>query len=176
MSAVNYPLRAKLACRMRRRLRGFTMIETVLVLAVGMGVLIGGVLFYMQLEGSAQKNDKLNHINAVAAEMKTLGRSLVSYDDIQDPTSNPPVAQGKNVKDAAIVRLSGLHEATFANIDVESDGDGFYLHLFDLNDGTCRQLRITDFGPGVLVASATDCANGLLSIYYGPEPGQPPSI
>lgn len=150
----------------KARSRGFTMIETVLVLAVALSMLIGGIMYYMQMDGSAQKNEKLNTVTAIAAEMKTLSRQFVNLDDIEDPTASPAVSAGKNVKDGAIANITGLHVSTFANIDVETDGSTFFIHLFDLNDGVCRQLRIADYGPGTLVASATDCEVGTLSIFY----------
>ncbi len=56
----------------RHRKRGFSLFEAVLVLAIGMGLIIGGIVYYQSAEGAARDRDshtQILRILAGAAEM-----------------------------------------------------------------------------------------------------------
>ena len=64
------------------RQRGFTLIETVLVLAVGIMMIISAMVFYMQSRFSAQVYETSRFISAVALNITEAGRRMGSYDTI----------------------------------------------------------------------------------------------
>ena len=64
------------------RNRGFTLIETVLVLAIGILMIIGAVVFYMQSRFSAQVYETSRFLSVTALNVTEAGRKLGSYSTI----------------------------------------------------------------------------------------------
>lgn len=65
----------------RQRQRGFTLMETVLVIAVGLGLVIGGIMFYQAAFAKAEAAHVARMISGLAADVRLLhakGGSVLS--------------------------------------------------------------------------------------------------
>lgn len=63
----------------RLRKSGFTMMETVLVVAAGLGLLVGGVIFYQQAKSTQVVADKTRAFNAISSEIRSQYDKKVDY-------------------------------------------------------------------------------------------------
>lgn len=61
------------------RKRGFTLMETVLVIAVGIGLLVGGIVFFQQAESARVVSDKTKAFNAISSEIRSQYDKKVNY-------------------------------------------------------------------------------------------------
>ena len=86
-----------------KRAKGFTLIEIVLVLAVGLGLIIGGVVFYRQASENSEYNDAVRRINALSAEVRSQYRNVADWafleTDASDPLPESPFALRSGLSD-----------------------------------------------------------------------------
>lgn len=156
-------LRAELQEK-RARKRGFTMIETVLVLAVGLSLIVGGIVFYMQADSSSVISDKTRLAVGISSEVRSQARTMESFNHL---SSGAPVAAGGDIK-TFVMENSAIPAAQFNNIAITADGQSFDLVLSELSETVCFRLGMSDLGPNSTVPSTyrADCAAGNLTITY----------
>lgn len=125
------------------RKRGFTLMETVLVIAVGLGLLIGGIVFYQQANASSTVTDKTRAAVGVSSEVLSQYRTQASF-GTEDITTS--------VKNA-----SSIPDGVWNHVGtVTGAGQSFTLTLPNLDSRVCQ--RIADSG-AQLGANATATCN-----------------
>lgn len=127
----------------RQRLRGFTMMEMVLVIAAGLGLLVGGVVLYRQAEMSRLVAEKVRTFAAISAEIRQLYREDASYTGLIDT----PVIQAK----------STLPASMFQNMFVTRLGGngGFLIRLSYLDQKVCQRIAANADGLGSNIAGVS---------------------
>lgn len=142
------------------RKRGFTLIEITLVLAVGLGLIVGGLMFFQQAQASSEVTDKTRAIVSVSTEMRAQARTASNFTALIGEAAAP-------IADSAFGVRSGLPDATFNDIAIVAGANAqeFTIDVANLDEGVCERLAIADLGPKS-VADATDCGAGTLSVTY----------
>lgn len=149
----------------RARKRGFTMIETVLVLAIGLSLIVGGIVYYMQADSSSVISDKTRLAVGVSSEVRSQARTLESFNHL---STGAPVAAGSSVK-TFVMENSAIPAAQFNAIDIMADGQEFDIVLTNLSETVCFRLGLSDLGPNSSIPAsyrATCEADGELTITY----------
>ncbi|MCW3782576.1 PulJ/GspJ family protein [Defluviimonas salinarum] len=136
------------------RKRGFTLIETVLVLAVGLGLIVGGIIFFQQAQASSDLTDKTRVAVGVSSEVRSQFRTAASFG-----------TAGTDIT-AAVSAASSLPAATYNALQVIAQDQEFDLLFANLNEKVCNRMALpaTDLGPNS--TKTADCANGNLTVTY----------
>lgn len=136
------------------RKRGFTLIEITLVLAVGLGLIVGGLMFFQQAQSGSEVTDKTRAMVSVSSEIRAQYRTAAQFPVLTDPSSEV----------TSIKTRSGLPAATFNDMTITNAtaGQNFTLTLSNLTASVCERLSIADLGP----KSTATCATGTLTVVY----------
>ena len=150
------------------RTRGFTLIEITLVLAVGLGLIVGGLMFFQQAQTSSEVTDKTRALVSISSEVRAQYRSKTNLYDLNDPASGG-VATGTTTG-AAIAATpfgvrSGLAAATFNDVMTLEAGywgdfNEFMIKMEKLDVSVCKRLVISDLGPKSSATCTTMDLNG----------------
>ena len=135
--------------------RGFTLIETVLVLAIGLGLIVGGIVFFQQAQASSDLTDKTRSAVGISSEVRSQYRTAANFG-----------AADADIKED-VMTSSSIPEAQFNNvaIAVGADPQEFVLTFSALNEKVCNRMASSDLGPNSASDDA-DCANGNLAVTY----------
>lgn len=68
------PRSVKLVMGLRKRMRGFTLIEVVLVIAIGLGIVVGGLVFYQQAHDRAELTSRITVASQIQAYLPKFAR------------------------------------------------------------------------------------------------------
>ena len=138
------------------RKRGFTLIETVLVLAVGLGLIVGGLVFFQQAQASSDLTEKTRVAVGVSSEVRAQFRTAADYNDGGSP--------GDSIL-GAVKRATALPESTFNSLDILGNDQEFDLVFTNLNENVCNRMATGDMGPNS-TSDNTACASGTLTVTY----------
>ncbi len=134
------------------RKRGFTLIETVLVLAIGLGLIVGGIVFFGQAQDASDLNERTRNVVGISTEVRAQYRTAGSF-----PSGNITNA----VKDS-----SSIPESQFRGVTLTGSGlQSFLLEMTGLKEKVCRRMAASDMGPGG-VTNASRCSSGVLAVTY----------
>ena len=135
------------------RKRGFTLIETVLVLAVGLGLIVGGIIFFQQAQASSDLTDKTRTAVGVSSEVRAQYRTASTFG-----------ASGTDIT-ADVQAASSLQDASFNALTITAEDQEFTLTFDNLNEKVCERMAQSDLGPNSTSDNA-DCAAGTLVVTY----------
>lgn len=113
----------------RGRKRGFTLLETVLVVAVGLSLLVGGIMFYSTAEREMKLRDLRSRTVLVAEEARTLFKTRPGF--------------GRRDWTEDVMAISSLPEDYFTGLQVwfpTGATDFFEIRLSDLPEKVCTAL------------------------------------
>ena len=135
----------------RLRKRGFTLMETVLVIAVGLGLLIGGIIFYQQAQASSDQTDKTRAAVALSSEVRAQYRTAANF--------------GTGALTTAVQAASSLPTSMFNNTVITGAGNNFTIAFSGLPPKVCTRMAANpaDLGSGPPTAA---CAAGVLTVTY----------
>ena len=78
--------------RLRRRpphCRAVTLIEAVLFIAIALGLIVGGLVFFQQASLSQKVSDQVRSLSAITAETRILFKDKKDFSDLPSPGNNP---------------------------------------------------------------------------------------
>lgn len=127
--------------RRRMRLRGFTLIELVLVVAVGIGLLVGATLYFQKAQADGEVRDAIDRIAMIRAEVASqyAGKARRNWRVLDDDAAEP-------LGSSAFALRSGLPPETFRGMRLRA-GDIIELYrieLYDLEPAFCQRLAGSD--------------------------------
>ncbi|MFG6083447.1 type II secretion system protein J [Paracoccus litorisediminis] len=127
----------------RARKRAFTLIEIVLVLAVGLGLIVGGIIFYKQASAASEVNDKTRAIVSAVSEIRAQTRTQADNYAIVDAT----------VKAAASMDPTILSSLTFGGNPLAAT-----IVVVTSDPKICSRLALGDFGSNI---TSKTCGTGV---------------
>lgn len=151
-----------------------TLTETILTVAIGLGLFIGGLQIFRAAQASTDFVDRSRAAITLSAEIREQGRTLVSFDDLPGDTAQPvpeAAAGSPGIKTYGVYKASSLVSPLFNNVELHTSGQLFYVYLYNLNEIVCRKLLDGDVGPNGTAAEGDvygsgSCASGDLTITY----------
>lgn len=142
----------------RLRKRGFTLMETVLVIAVGLGLLIGGIIFYQQAQASSDQTDKTRAAVALSSEVRAQFRTRAAFN------SGTPALNAAN-----IMAQSSLPDSMFNNTTIAAaSASQFRIVFTDLPPKVCSRMAANpgDLGSGPPTATCPADPGTTLTVTY----------
>lgn len=140
------------------RKRGFTLIEITLVLIIGLGLIVGGLVYFSQAQSGSEVTDKTRAIVSISSEVRSQYRMKANFDEVATDATAP-------LATSAFAVRSGLQESTFNDIALTGTGQTFTITMSNLAEGVCERLAIADLGPKG-TPDASDCGTGSLEVVY----------
>lgn len=137
-----------------RRRRGFTLMETVMVVAVGLGLLIGGIMFYAQAERSAREADIARRATVISAEIFAIMSRNAHY-------------LGLTLDQ--VKASSSLPDDAFNDVTLRVVPQRFVLNFAGLERRQCHAIAVRQhqLGANVQWANCPEDQPGTLNISYG---------
>jgi prepilin-type N-terminal cleavage/methylation domain-containing protein len=145
-----------------KRQSGFTLIEIVLVLAVGLGLIVGGVVFFQQAQVGSEVTDKTRSAVAISSEVRAQYRTQTTFG-----------ADGTAIT-TAVFNAASFPASVTNNVAIEAEGatgQQFILTFSNLSEDACTRMgaasNIDNLGANVESTDVTACATtGTLAITY----------
>ncbi|MFG6083446.1 prepilin-type N-terminal cleavage/methylation domain-containing protein [Paracoccus litorisediminis] len=134
------------------RKRGFTLIEIVLVLAVGLGLIVGGIIFYKQASAASEVNDKTRAIVSAVSEVRAQTRTQADTYVIADAT----------VKAAASMDPTLLSSLTFGGNPLAAT-----VAVTTSDPKICARLALGDFGANITTKACGGTPATTLTVTFG---------
>lgn len=72
----------KKVMELSKRVRGFTLIEVVLVIAAGLGIVVGGLAFYQQAHDRAELTSRITVASQIRHIFRSLREKIWAWQDI----------------------------------------------------------------------------------------------
>lgn len=156
------------------RKRGIvTLTETILTVAVGLGLFLGGLQVFKSAQAGAELTEKSRVAVGVATEIRSQARLMASFDDlVGDSGASEAGAGTAGVKTIGVLSASALPAPMFNNLEVISADQTFDLEFSNLNEKVCNRMLLADLGPnssqveGKTSTAAGSCATGDLTVTY----------
>ncbi|MBW3243600.1 hypothetical protein KUV57_13080 [Epibacterium sp. DP7N7-1] len=145
---------------MTLRQRGYDLLQISLGIAVVLGLMVGGLLLFNQVQTSSELTDKTRTAVAVSSEVRAQYRTAADYSTLTADAG----AEGL-VSESQFATRSGMPDAMFANLDITGNGQTFDLVFSSLNETVCSRMGIANLGPNG-TPDDTDCENGNLTVTY----------
>lgn len=122
---------------LKRRTKGFTLIEITLVIAIGLGLIVGGLLYFQKLSRDNEMRDALTRIGMIRAEVAAqyAGTARRNWLILNTDAASP-------LETSAFAGRSGLPASAFRGMRLRA-GDIIELYrieLTDLEPQLCRML------------------------------------
>lgn len=142
------------------RERGFGLLEISLGIVVGLGLLIGGIVYFQQVSVGAEVTEKTRAAVALSSETRAQYRTSDDFG----------VAPFPDDITLDVINNTSFPNSITAGVTIDGNGDQtFNLTFSDLKDTVCNRMASS---PGNLDAEAgdvddTNCATGTLVITYG---------
>lgn len=154
-----------------RRLRGMTLIETVLVLAVGISALVGGTMLYFQSNRAASAFETIRHTSSLIPGIDAAYRSQGDYAGLDTSSA---IAAGL-IPNSMIVP-GGARSAFGGKLEISSQSpfSSFIIAFHDLPQDACIRLFALNGGDLEIARSARASVtiNGTL---FGPTDRRDPA-
>lgn len=136
------------------RRRGFTLMETVLVIAVGIGLIIGGIVFYEQAEQSKREAELIRIITTLSAEIhqkhaRNRDFSAVSVESIS-PTSSLPLSV---LDDLVLTGRAGLNPT-------------YTIQVPSLSRSMCRRITAQPVGARLTLTFCSSRSDGTYAAIF----------
>jgi hypothetical protein len=144
------------------RQRGFGLLEISLGIVVGLGLLIGGIVYFQQVSVGAEVTEKTRAAVALSSETRAQFRTSAAF------STTDPATLDEDLTDLVIGNTS--FPASITNgVSIFGNGQTFDLEFTGLKETVCNRMASS---PGNLDAEeadvdTTNCATGTLVITYG---------
>lgn len=137
--------------------RALTLIEIVMVISIGLGLVAGGLAFYRQASSTYQVSEYSQSIGQVSDEVRSQARTLMNFHNLSGAT-----AAGANIT-AAVKSGSSLRASAFDDMLITGNKTDFKLTLQGLRSNVCNSLAATPFGGSLKYdAASSSCHTGTL--------------
>ena len=136
--------------RFKGRARGVTLVESVLFLAIAMGLFTGGLLFFRQSSQAQKTTDLVRQVSDMTAQVRLLYRSALDYSDL-----NETVLIGAGAVPASRIDSGGTRITTdWGVVEVRpdpADSARFSITFFGVPTTVCTRLGIySQSGEGIV--------------------------
>ena len=146
---------------MTLRQRGYDLLQISLGIAIVLGLMVGGLMLFNQVQTSSELSEKTRTAVSVSSEVRAQYRTEVDFSDLTTDAADP-------IADSTFATRSGMPDAMFANLTIApgSDAQEFVLNFANLNETVCERMAIADLGPNSdPVCTVTDGV-GALAVTY----------
>ena len=130
--------------------RGFTLMEVLLVIAVGAGLIIASIVFYQQADGGSKLTQAFQQVQSTVSGVRQLYSSRSSYGTI-DLTET---AVDNNVFPSSMLDVNGDPRNPWGGeVGIEGSGTTFTITLPDVPRDACGKLisqNASGFGGGLI--------------------------
>jgi len=146
------------------RKRGFTMMEMVLYIAIGLALLASGFYAYQQAKASSDLTDKTRQVVSISTEIRAQYRTAADFSGLSGSSALQNLMDG-----------SGLPESYFANVTVApgTNTQQFVVTATGLREKVCNRMGASgaDVGAaqdstGAYIVSAANCATGSVAFTF----------
>lgn len=128
------------------RKRGMSLIELVLVIAAGIGLLIAVFLYYNQASASAEVQERVQQVTSIAAEIRSQYKTQASFAALATPAGV-----------TSLQNASGLPASAWNGVTITGTTNNFRISIADIGRVAC--LRISESpqmaGHGASVVTGT---------------------
>lgn len=144
------------------RQRGYDLLQISLGIAITLGLMVGGLMLFNQVQASSELSEKTRVAVAVSSEVRAQYRTAADYSALSSDTTNPVILE----TDAFVVR-SGMPISMFSNLalaPIAGTPQNFQLAFSGLNETVCERMEVADLGPNS--TAVCDAGAGTLTVTY----------
>lgn len=140
--------------------RGFGLIDVSLGIIAGIGLLVGAVIVFQQVNINSAVGSITQNATSISTELRSIARNMPSFNNLRTPVA------------AGVIPLTnlGFEPGILNNPNVTANslttGATFNLVFTGLNERACGRAAAAPDNLGASVVSAT-CATSTLTIVYG---------
>lgn len=140
--------------------RGFGLIDVSLGIIAGIGLLVGAVIVFQQVNINSAVGSITQNATSISTELRSIARNMPSFNNLRTPAT------------AGAIPLTtlGFEPGILNNPTVAANslttGATFNLIFTGLNTRACQRAAAAPANLGASVTSAT-CAGSTLTIVYG---------
>ncbi|WP_411840060.1 type II secretion system protein [Paracoccus sp. ME4] len=146
------------------RKRGFTLVEITLVLIIGLGLIVGGLVYFSQAQNGSDVTDRTRAIVSISSEVRSQYRMSADFDDVttaaEEDSSGGAAA---TLAESVFAVRSGLPASTFNDVGLTGGDQAFTVTMANLTDSVCERLAVADLGPK---KQSAGCTAGVLTVVY----------
>jgi len=136
-----------------QRKRGFGLIDVSLGIIAGLGLLVGAVILFQQVNTNNQVSEITRNSVSISSEIRAAARNLASFDNL---------AVDAGTDDSINLVQFGLEPALLNNptVAAEAAGQTFTLTFTDISERACNRAAVSPNNLGSNVTGATCDTSG----------------
>lgn len=125
------------------RRRGVTLIESVLFVSIGLGLIVGGIVFFQQANDASRTNDVVRNISNISNEVRAFYRTQASFDELDNDVV---IAAGVVPKTLSVSgsTISNEFGGNYTIVENAGDDQKFDLTTTDVPQAVCTRIAIKD--------------------------------
>ncbi len=129
------------------RRRGVTLIESVLFVSIGLGLIVGGIVFFQQANDASRTNDVVRNISNISNEVRAFYRTQPDFtglnNDVIVAAGVVPKTLTVTAVDAGADTIANEFAGTYA-IAPGSDTQTFVLTTTNVPQAVCTRIATKD--------------------------------
>lgn len=146
--------------------RGFGLIDVSLGIIAGIGLLVGAVILFQQVNTNNAVSEVTRNAVTISSEIRSAARALPNFTAL-DTTATPPTAGDPWPNGTIAVANLGLEPGMTSGVSIATVGadDHFTLTFAGLPERACNRAALSSGNLGANVVSAA-CTAGDLVVTY----------